>query len=78
MMCVFLYSLSLGPTTWVYTSEILPPKGVGMATTVNWLMTYLVAKVSPILFKSPIGSSGAFLIFAVCTFFVPSVDDNHK
>jgi len=70
MVCIFLYSLSIGPTTWVYTSEVLPPKGVGLATTVNWLMTYMIAQVCPILFASPLQSGGVFLIFSGSTFFV--------
>ncbi len=83
MMCMFLYSLSLGPTTWVYTSEILPPKGVGIAVTVNWLMIYAIAKVCPFLFESPLGTGGVFCIFGAFTFGVfffslPSSRHNQK
>ena len=62
------YQGSIGPATWIYTSEVLPPKGVGIVTTWNWGLTAIVAIVSPIVFESPIGPGGLFSIFAAFTF----------
>ncbi len=70
MLCIFLYQSSIGPTTWVYTSEVLPPKGVGVATTWNWGLTMMLSKVSPIIFSTAIGPGGLFLIFSGMTFIV--------
>ena len=60
MFAIFAYSLSIGPTTWIYTSEVLPPKGVGLATSVNWLMTYLIAQMCPNFFYNHITSAATF------------------
>ncbi len=67
MVCTFLYSISIGPATWVYTCEVLPAKGVGLASTVNWLTTYLTAKMCPIMFDSFLTSGGVFYIYAIGT-----------
>lgn len=73
MVCIFAYSLSIGPTTWTYTSEILPPKGVGIATSVNWLITYFVAQLCPILFHDNVSTAATFFIFGGFTFCVFSL-----
>jgi len=70
MVCIFAYSLSLGPTTWTYTSEILPPKGVGLATSVNWFMTWIIARYCPLLFENNIRTAAAFFVFGGFTFCV--------
>lgn len=43
---VFIYeiffSVSLGPVVWLYVSEILPEKGVALATLSNWTCCFLL------------------------------------
>jgi len=68
IICMFANSISLAPTVWVYTAEILPPKGVGLAVTINWFMIYSVAKICPFLFDSFLGTAGVFCIFSACTY----------
>jgi hypothetical protein len=70
MICIFLYQTSIGPTAWVYTSEVLPPKGVGLKTMWNWGLTSLIAKMCPLLFATALGPGGVFVIFSGCTFVV--------
>eukprot|EP01016_Furgasonia_blochmanni_P056016 TRINITY_DN9465_c0_g1_i3.p1 TRINITY_DN9465_c0_g1~~TRINITY_DN9465_c0_g1_i3.p1 ORF type:complete len:500 (-),score=104.50 TRINITY_DN9465_c0_g1_i3:291-1790(-) len=59
------YGISLGPVTWVYSAEVLPDKGVGIATLVNWAATAAVAQVVPVMLES-IQPQGTFLVFLAC------------
>ena len=36
------FAFSVGPITWVYLSEILPEKGLCLATAVNWFVCVLI------------------------------------
>lgn len=75
---IFLYYLafnfSLGPIVWLYCSEILPSKGISIATMFNWLSGALMVFVVPYFLNSLwilflvytlvcIGSVGFILIF---------------
>lgn len=73
MSAIFAYSLSIGPITWIYTSEVLPAKGVGIATTINWLTAWGLAKIAPKLLGKPIGVATVLLSYAGFTF---AVNDN--
>ena len=42
------FALGLGATTLIYTVDILPPNGVGLALGVQWISTSLVGKYTPI------------------------------
>ncbi len=50
---IFLYeiffSLSLGPFVWVYNADILPEKGLAIATFANWICCFVVSLVFPLL-----------------------------
>ena len=65
-----IYQISIGPGAWVYTAEVMPPKGVGLANTWNWGLTTLVAEVVPMGFNSILKPSGVFLVFSGFTFIV--------
>jgi len=71
-MCLFVHSLSIGPTTWIYTSEILPPKGVGLSTSVNWFMAYLLAILCNRFFSDHIGTAAVLIVYSGFTFCVLS------
>jgi len=68
MFAFFMYSIACGPATWVLTSELLPAKGVGIASFMNWMTTYGTATLCPILFNSWLGSGGTFYIYAIGSF----------
>ncbi|KAF9894759.1 hypothetical protein FE257_006649 [Aspergillus nanangensis] len=48
---VIAYSASLGPTPWVYLSEIFPTRlrayGVGLGATSQWLFSFVVTEFTP-------------------------------
>ncbi|KAG2420040.1 hypothetical protein HFD88_004838 [Aspergillus terreus] len=48
---VISYSASLGPTPWVYLSEIFPTRlrayGVGLGATTQWLFNFVVTEFTP-------------------------------
>ncbi|EAR90160.1 sugar porter (SP) family MFS transporter (macronuclear) [Tetrahymena thermophila SB210] len=48
---IFLYfvafNFSLGPIVWLYCSEILPEKGIGIATMSNWIGATIIVLVLP-------------------------------
>lgn len=43
------YSLTLGPTVWMYVPEIIPAKFVPFATTLNWLASSMCIIILPIV-----------------------------
>ena len=43
----FAFNFSLGPIVWLYNSEVLPVKGVSIATFVNWLCGFILTLVLP-------------------------------
>jgi hypothetical protein len=46
---MFGFALGLGASSYGYTADILPPKGVGFAMAIQWVFTSLVSKVIPIV-----------------------------
>ena len=44
---LFAFNFSLGPIVWLYNSEILPEKGISIATTFNWLSGTVITLVLP-------------------------------
>jgi len=48
----FLYEIafgfSLGPITWLYVAEILPEKGVSIATLFNWVCVSIIFLLFPV------------------------------
>ncbi|EGR34886.1 hypothetical protein IMG5_001150 [Ichthyophthirius multifiliis] len=53
VILIFLYYLafnfSLGPIVWLYNSEILPEKGISIATMVNWIGATIIVVALPFL-----------------------------
>ena len=45
------FALGLGGTMMIYTTDILPANGIGLAVAVQWLFTSIVGKVTPIINK---------------------------
>lgn len=39
---MFSFGISLGPIVWIYNAEILPEKGVALATIVNWISAFII------------------------------------
>lgn len=70
LFCLFLYSLSIGPTTWIYTSELMPPKGVGLATAVNWFTAYGLVILCNKFFRDNVGTAAVLLVYSGFTFCV--------
>jgi len=45
-----VFSLTLGPLTWVYNAEILnSEKALGFATSLNWVSAFIIGLVFPVL-----------------------------
>jgi MFS family permease len=70
IIMIFIYyiffSLSLGPIVWIYNADILPEKGLGIATFFNWIGSFTVSLLFPVLLKG-LGANGfacMFFIFA--------------
>ena len=64
LIYILSFGLSLGPVLWVYLPEILPEKGVGLASMANWFSCFVVGLLFPILVQQ-IKIYGCFLIFCV-------------
>lgn len=71
IVCIFIYlfafGVSLGPVVWLYNSEILPAKGVALATLANWTGVIFIT----FTFPQVVNEQGEhiqymFMFFAVC------------
>ena len=64
------FALSWGPLLWVVVPELLPLKargrGMGLATTFNWIGIYMIVLLFPMLLD--LGASLVFLFFVVTNF----------
>eukprot|EP00828_Plagiopyla_frontata_P018041 TRINITY_DN2321_c0_g1_i5.p1 TRINITY_DN2321_c0_g1~~TRINITY_DN2321_c0_g1_i5.p1 ORF type:complete len:388 (-),score=25.15 TRINITY_DN2321_c0_g1_i5:181-1344(-) len=58
------FGISLGPIVWLYVPEILPEKGVALATASNWFFTTVIA-VGYQYLKDGITLGGTFIFFGV-------------
>lgn len=66
MIYITGFSISLGPLTWIYTSDILPQLGVSLATTFNLIFTAGVAFGFPMI-ENTWNVGTAFIIFGICS-----------
>ncbi len=60
---IFGYGISLGPIVWLYLAEILPSKGISVATLVVFSSSTSLTFLFPIL-KDSIGINGLFFLYA--------------
>lgn len=67
-MFVALFELSQGPITWIYISETLPDKALGLAVLVNLLLTIVIGLVTSSMISALGGIT--FYIFAALAFLV--------
>jgi len=67
---VAVYGFTWAPCTWIYVSEIFPlqyrAKGVGLATSANWIFNFALAYFVPPAFKNIIWRT--YIIFGVFCF----------
>merc|ERR1711862_496973 len=59
---IFFFGIGIGSAYFAFVTEILPPIGVGICMTTQWICVAIVGKFVPIL-KDSIG------ILPLCTFF---------
>lgn len=65
LLFMFSFGISLGPIVWIYVPEILPERGVSMATLANWVSCGIIGLCFPIV-KNAVTIQGTFLIFLGC------------
>ena len=58
LLFVVLFEFSLGPIPWLYMAEIMTEKGLSIAILLNWLMTILMAVVTPFVISGEL-----FIVF---------------
>lgn len=61
------FAVGLGATAIFYNNEILPPAGVGLTRTVNWIVTGFIGKIGPIG-VAYLGGYSMLIIFCVLCF----------
>ena len=64
MIFVAFFESSAGPVLWVYCSETLTDRGIGIAIAINWVLTGIIGLFP--LFLEVVSINYAFLIFS-CT-----------
>jgi hypothetical protein len=57
---VIEFEFSLGPIPWLYMAEIMTDKGLSLAVLINWLMTIIMAIVTPFVISGEL-----FIFFGV-------------
>lgn len=60
MLYIVLFEFSLGPIPWLYMAEIMTDKGLSIAVLLNWLMTIVMAIVTPYVISGTL-----FIVFGV-------------
>ncbi len=60
---IAVYSLSLGPVSWIGVSEILPPKGVTLTIALDWACITVLSFIFNNMLEK-LGNSATFLLFA--------------
>jgi MFS family permease len=68
------YAIGLGGTLTAYVGEILPPLGVGLAFSVQWLMTAIVGQFMPRLITD-LGPGILIIFFAIVCFIIVFIMD---
>lgn len=58
LLFVVLFEFSLGPIPWLYMAEIMTEKGLSLAILLNWIMTIIMAIVTPFVI-----SGALFIVF---------------
>ena len=64
----FIAGMSIDPIVWVYNADILPDKGVGIVTCINWMTAVVVIVGMPNFVISDIGLEGTFLMASILCF----------
>jgi SP family arabinose:H+ symporter-like MFS transporter len=64
---LFAYEASAGPLCWIYTGEILCPKGMSIAISSNWLFMTITALSFPFLIEL-FGVGFTFFIYSAINF----------
>ena len=59
------FAMGMGSVVTLYTADVVPAIGVGIATAAQWFGSTIIGKVVPLLI-GPIGETGLLLIFVVC------------
>lgn len=67
---VFVTGLTVAPVSYVYSSDILPESGMGLAVMFNYITTIIVIQTFPFLIKSSLNITGSLAIFAFTNFFM--------
>jgi len=65
---VFTTGLTLAPVSYLYTSDILPENGMGIAVMFNYITTVVVVQTFPFLMNSWLKVPGSLSIFAFTNF----------
>jgi MFS family permease len=63
LLFVVLFEFSLGPIVWIYMSEIMTDKGQSLGTLVNWILTIIMAIITPMVLNAIHG--WLFIIFGI-------------
>jgi MFS transporter, SP family, arabinose:H+ symporter len=67
---MFSFGSSMGPIVWLYMPEILPEKGVSLASLTNWVFTAIIGYTFPLMESSDgFHIQGTFWFYSGCMVF---------
>ena len=52
MILMFGFNLSIGPITWLYIAELLPPKGCTITSIINLIFVFFIGLSFPFLYDT--------------------------
>lgn len=65
---MIIYGLTIGPAVWLYVPEIVHPKIVPPATSMNWLGIAFSVMVTPVIIKAADSPYPVFFLFSILSF----------
>jgi hypothetical protein len=68
ILFMVIYGSTIGPAVWLYVPEIIPPKVVPPATSMNWLGVAFSVMVTPIIINTVGSPYPVFFFFAGISF----------
>lgn len=63
MFFMILFGFTLGPVSWLYVPEIIPPRFVPFATCINWIGCSFTLMIAPVMIQAAGSPYPVFFMF---------------
>ena len=70
VILAFINGLAVCPVSYLYSSDVLPDSGMGIANMFNIVSALITVQIFPFLIKSFLKIEGSLMIFVITNFFM--------